>query len=156
MSARLRTALVVLPALLFTISCGDSGTPTGPVQPISIETESLTEAIEGQAYVQQLDATGGSGGYSWVLAAGSLPVGLTLAPAGTISGIPAASGTSSFRVGATDAAGQVATADLSISVVQALAVHTAALPDGGGGGGVRRVAAGGGRPRDLHLAPDRG
>lgn len=129
MSARLRTALVVLPALLFTTSCGDS-TPTSPVQPVSIETESLTEAIEGQAYVQQLEAAGGSGGYSWVLAAGSLPVGLTLAPAGTISGIPAASGTSSFRVRATDEAGQVATADLAISVVQALAVHTAALPDG--------------------------
>ena len=130
MSAHLRTALVVLPVLLITTSCGDSGTTTGPVDPISIETEILTEAIEGQAYDQELEATGGSGAYSWVLAAGSLPTGLTLAPAGTISGVPAAPGTSSFRVRATDAAGRVATADLSILVVQALAVHTATLADG--------------------------
>lgn len=131
MFARLRTAFVVLPALLLTTSCGDSNTPTGPIrEPVSIETESLTEAIEGQAYNQHLEATGGSGSYSWVLAAGSLPSGLTLAPAGAISGTPAAPGTSSFRVRATDTAGQVATADLSISVIQTLAVHSTTLPDG--------------------------
>ncbi len=58
---------------------------------------------------------------------GSLPSGLTLAPAGSISGTAIAPGTSSFRVRATDADGRNATADLSIAVVQALAVHTASL-----------------------------
>jgi hypothetical protein len=129
MSVRVAAALAVLPTLLFAVSCSDDGGPSNPVDPVSIQTESLADAIEGQEYSQALAASGGSGAYSWVLAAGSLPAGLTLAPAGTISGTPAAPGTSSFRIRATDAAGQTATADLSISVIQALAVHTATLPD---------------------------
>jgi hypothetical protein len=100
-----------------------------PVDPISIQTESLAEAIEGQGYSQQLEAVGGSGSYSWVLAAGSLPAGLTLSPTGMISGTPVGPGTSSFRVRATDSGGRSATADLSLPVVQALAVHTWSLPD---------------------------
>ncbi len=129
MNASIRTALVVLSSLLVTASCGDSVDPTAPMEPISIETESLTEAIEDQGYTHQLEATGGSGGYSWVLAAGSLPAGLTLSPAGWISGTPVGAGTSSFRVRAADAGGQSATADLIMEVVQALAVHTWTLPD---------------------------
>jgi large repetitive protein len=101
----------------------------GQGDPVTIRTDNIAEAIEGQAYGQQLEATGGSGGYSWVLAAGSLPAGLALSPAGMVSGTPVAPGTSSFRVRATDSAGRSATADLSIPVVQALAVHTWALPD---------------------------
>jgi large repetitive protein len=99
------------------------------IDPISILTESLAEAIEGQGYSQQLEAVGGSGGYSWVLAAGSLPAGLTLSPTGMISGTPAGPGTASFRVRATDSGDRSAAADLSIAVLQALAVHTWTLPD---------------------------
>lgn len=128
MHPRVRAALLVLSSILIAASCGDSD-PTDPVDPVSIETESLAEAIEGQGYSQQLEADGGSGGFSWGLAAGSLPSGLTLAPAGAISGTPIAPMTSSFRVRVTDAAGQTATADLSIAVVQALAVHTGTLAD---------------------------
>jgi hypothetical protein len=128
MQASVRTALVVLSSVLVAASC-DSGDPTAPVDSISIQTESLDEAIEGQAYSQQLEAVGGSGGYEWVLAAGSLPSGLTLSPTGRISGTPVAPATSSFRVRATDSRGRSATADLSIPVVQALAVHTWVLPD---------------------------
>jgi large repetitive protein len=94
-----------------------------------IQTASLADAVEGQAYSQQLTAAGGNGGYSWVLAAGSLPAGLTLSPAGVISGTPAAPGTSSFRVRVTDSGNRTATADLSIPVVQALTVHSWQLPD---------------------------
>jgi hypothetical protein len=101
----------------------------GQSDPVSVQTDSVAEAIEGQGYSQQLEATGGSGGYSWVLAAGSLPSGLALSPAGMISGTPVAPGTSSFRVRATDSGGRSATADLSIPVVQALAVHTWTLPE---------------------------
>ena len=130
MHLRVRTALLVLSSTFITVSCGDSGGPTDPLDPITIETESLAEAIEGQGYGQQLEAVGGSGGYSWVLAAGSLPAGLTLAPAGAISGTPIAPGTASFRVRATDGSGQNATADLSIAVVQALGIHTWTLAEG--------------------------
>jgi hypothetical protein len=103
------------------------------VAPVSVETESLAEAIQGQGYSQQLEAVGGSGGYSWVLDAGSLPSGLTLSPIGMISGTPSGAGNASFRVRVTDAGDRSATADLSIPVVQALVVHTGALEDGEAG-----------------------
>ncbi len=126
--AAVTRGLVVLSGILVAAAC-DSGDPTAPVDTISIETESLAEAIEGVAYSQQLAVVGGTGGYSWVLAAGSLPTGLTISPTGLISGTPVGAGTSSFRVRATDSGGRSATADLSIPVVQALAVHTWTLPD---------------------------
>jgi hypothetical protein len=99
------------------------------VDPVEIRTGALADAIQGQAYGQRLEAAGGSGGYGWVLAAGTLPSGLTLSPAGAISGTPAGAGTSSFRVRAMDAGGRSATAELSLQVVPALAVQTGALPD---------------------------
>lgn len=129
MRPSVRAALVALSTLIVAAACGD-GDPTAPgVDPIDITTETLAEAIEGQAYNQQLEAAGGSGGYSWVLAAGSLPSGLTLSPAGVVSGTPVGAGTASFRVRATDSGGRSATADLELPVVQALAVHTSTLPD---------------------------
>jgi hypothetical protein len=123
-------AMVALCSILVAASCGEDGDLTGPsVDPISVQTASLADAIEGQAYSQQLAAIGGSGGYSWVLAAGSLPSGLTLSAAGIISGTPVGAGTSGFRVRATDSGGRSATGDLSIPVVQTLAVHTWTLRD---------------------------
>ncbi|HSJ24099.1 MAG TPA: putative Ig domain-containing protein [Longimicrobiales bacterium] len=102
----------------------------GTTDPVSVQTVTLAEAIEGRAYNQQLEAVGGSGSYSWVLAAGSLPAGLTLSPSGMIAGTPVGPGTASFRVRVTDTGDLSATADLSIPVVQALAVHSWRLPDG--------------------------
>ena len=129
MQLRAWTALLALSVVPVLTSCEDGGDPTSPADPITIETETLAEAIEGQAYSQQLEATGGKGGYTWVLVGGSLPAGVTLAPAGAISGTPIAPATASFRVRATDTSGESATADLSISVVQALAIHTWTLAD---------------------------
>lgn len=126
--ARVLQSVLALFSILIIVSCDDD--PTGPIGSISIETQSLAEAIEGVSYTQQLAATGGGGGTSWLLVAGSLPAGITLAPSGAISGTPAAPGTSTFRVRVTDGAGLTATADLAISVVQALALHTGSLPDG--------------------------
>ena len=125
---RIAATTVVLWSTLFAASC--DADPTGPsVDPVLIQTDSLADAIEGQEYGQQLEAVGGSGGYSWVLTTGSLPSGLTLSPTGMISGIPVGPGTSTFRVRAADSGGLTATADLSLPVVQALAVHTGSLPD---------------------------
>jgi hypothetical protein len=116
------------------------------VDPIEIRTGALADAIQGQAYGQQLEAAGGSGGYGWVLAAGALPAGLTLSPAGLIAGVPAGAGSSSFRVQATDAGGRSATAEFSIHVVQALVVQTGALPDAEVGRGYEgQLQAAGGR-----------
>jgi large repetitive protein len=142
--ASVRTAFVLVSSLV-AAACGDAD-PTAPVASISIQTQSLADAVEGQTYSQTLAAAGGSGGYSWLLAAGSLPSGLTLSPAGVVSGIPVGAGTASFQVRATDAGGRSATANLSIPVVQALALHTWSLPDAEAGEGyAAQLQAVGGR-----------
>jgi hypothetical protein len=49
-----------------------------------------------QAYSQQLTASGGDGSYSWSLASGSLPPGVSLSGAGVVSGTPTVAGTYDF------------------------------------------------------------
>jgi len=82
----------------------------------NITTTTLQGGTVGQAYNQTLRATGGLGALTWSVTGGSLPAGLTLTSAGTISGTPAAAETSNFTVTATDTFGQSDTQDLSIAV----------------------------------------
>ena len=56
------------------------------VPPTITTTGALPDAIEGQWYSHALDATGGVSPYTWSLASGSLPPGLTLDSSGVISG----------------------------------------------------------------------
>jgi len=91
--------------------------------PVTITTASLVDAIEANAYSVTLAATGGSGSFSWALAAGSLPAGMTLWATGVLSGTPTATGSSTFTVRATDATdpSRTATADLNLVVGPATA-----------------------------------
>lgn len=122
-----RTARVALSCLLAVVTACDGSDPTGTDTPVSVETQSLAEGIEGVAYSEQLAAAGGSGEYTWTVTDGTLPAGLTLANGGAISGTPSASGAADFEVQVTDSEGQSATAELSIEVTAALAVGTNAL-----------------------------
>ena len=98
--------------------------------PLSITTTSLPDGIVGTAYSATLAATGGSGTYTWSIASGNLPDGLTLdASTGTISGTPTTAGTYDFTVQVTDGT-QTATKDLSIKVNAVLSITTTSLPDG--------------------------
>ncbi|MBZ5594121.1 MAG: Ig domain-containing protein [Acidobacteriia bacterium] len=73
-----------------------------------------------------LAASGGTVPYTWSITAGFLPQGLTLnGNAGTISGIPAASGTSGFTIQVIDAKGVTATKGLSIVIAAGLTITTA-------------------------------
>ena len=91
--------------------------------PPTISTVSLASGIVGTPYVQQsLSATGGTAPLTWSISAGSLPTGLTLAGNGTISGTPAAAGTSNFTVKVTDAA------NLSDSKAFQIVVDPAPIP----------------------------
>src|SRR5262249_28755576 len=105
--------------------------------PLTITTTTLPAATVGAAYTTTLTATGGTPPYSWSIASGTLPAGLTLAAStGVISGTPTTAGASSFTVQVTSAAWDSATAPLSITVNTAAASiwpsnPTPAIVDGG-------------------------
>ena len=81
---------------------------------LSINTKALPDGRVGVPYDEKLDAKGGRTPYVWSITAGSLPAGLTLAPAtGAITGAPVSAGTSSFTVRVTDAAGGPVAAEVS-------------------------------------------
>ena len=84
---------------------------------VSITTSALPNGSLNAAYSHNLSATGGDGSYSWFLASGTLPTGLSLSSAGTISGTPTATDTTSFSVSVVSA-GDTASASLSIIVTE--------------------------------------
>ncbi len=96
----------------------------------SIATASLATATDGQVgYSQTLAGIGGTTPYTWSILSGTLPTGLSLAPAtgaitGTVSG-SATSQTPTFMV--TDTNGVTATKALTITVNAAPSVTTASL-----------------------------
>lgn len=96
----------------FTITVGASGA-------LTVTTVSLPDGTAGARYDQSLAASGGvcSTAYSWSLAAGSLPPGVTLSSTGTLTGTPGTTGTYSFTVEVTDASNDRASRALSITVI---------------------------------------
>ena len=97
---------------------------------LALTTTSLPDATVGAAYSQTLSASGGVGPYTWAIASGSLPAGLSLGSNGAITGTPTAVGTSTFQARVTDSASQTATANLTINVrPPGLSLSTTALPD---------------------------
>jgi len=91
------------------------------VPQLAISTTSLPNAAYRTMYSAQLNATGGQPAYTWELASGSLPAGLSLSPSGLITGSTTSNpGTFNFTVRVTDTADepQVRTKALSITVVK--------------------------------------
>jgi hypothetical protein len=78
---------------------------------------SLSGGVAGTAYSQSLSQTGALGAPNFVVTAGALPPGLTLAANGTISGTPTATGTFNFTATASDASGCSGSQAYSITVV---------------------------------------
>lgn len=71
----------------------------------------------GAPYAQTLAASAGSAPLAWSVLSGSLPAGLSLAPAtGVLSGVPVAAGTSVFTIGVTDAYGCAGSEDYTLDV----------------------------------------
>ena len=99
---------------------------------IAITTAALPDGTNGTAYSAQLQATGGSGGYTWSLVSGSVPSGTSLSSFGLLAGTPTGTGLYSFTVRVTDAFGNTTTRALSVYVVGPTAVRfvTTFLPDG--------------------------
>ncbi len=91
------------------------------VTPISITTSSLPYGDVGTPYSTTLTATGGTSSLTWTLTFGQgtlLPPGLTLSPAGLISGMPTSAGAYTITVQASDSSGNIAIRGFTIDVYQ--------------------------------------
>jgi len=123
-------------ALVLCLSFSGCGSSSSPNVTSELSIPAGTSLPTGQvntAYSATLTASGGTPPYSWSVASGSLPAGLSLSAGGIISGTPSASGTSSFTVQVSDAEAnpQRATAALSITIAPApLTITTTSLPTG--------------------------
>jgi hypothetical protein len=110
--------------------------PAAAVTPVAIVTTALPSGTVSLNYSASLRASGGSGTYRWSIGAGALPAGLTLDPAtGLISGIPTATGNSTFTARASDANDATNLADRSFTISIAAAplppiVVTTSVPNG--------------------------
>ena len=109
----------------FTVGVADSSpTPaTASVQlsltiagKVTITTSSLPAGSVDVAYSATLSAVGGVTPYTWTLASGSLPAGLTLSSAGAISGTPTTAGSSTFTVEVADSEPTPSTASAQLSI----------------------------------------
>lgn len=107
--------------VIATDSAGGTTTATATITiqalPLTITTQSLPVGVNGLGYPQQtLAASGGTMTYTWAVTSGSLPSGLSLSSAGSLTGAPTASGTFPITVTVTDAAGKTGTASFSILI----------------------------------------
>lgn len=94
--------------------------------PLSITTTSLSNAVAGYSYSQQIYANGGTSPYTFSIATGTLPVGVTFSSAGVISGTPSAAGSYSFTARVTGADAATATQLLNFTVDTASATISSA------------------------------
>ena len=127
-----------------TVTVEDSSSPvkqayrdyTVVIEPgvLTITTTSLPDGVEGASYSAQLQAVNGVAPYTWSVTSGNLStIGLSLNPStGQITGTltTGSAGTHTFRFCVTDANGDTDEKELSITVVPALKIVTASLPDG--------------------------
>jgi hypothetical protein len=112
----------------FAVVATDSSTGTGPytssywyeldIAPpdVTITTDTITPERVGLDFSQQIEATGGLGGYTFAVTAGALPTGLTLSEDGVVSGTPTATGVAYFTITATDGDGRTGAREFSIQL----------------------------------------
>ncbi len=105
---------------------GSSGTTTTSSSTLTIVTSSLSNGTVGTGYTQTIAASGGAGTYTFSIASGSLPGGLTLSSSGTITGLPTASGTFTFSVQVTDSAPSSYSKAFSLTIASATTTTSSA------------------------------
>lgn len=91
-------------------------TITAATSSIVVSPGTLPNMTAGTAFTQALSSTGGAGPYTYALDSGALPIGLSLASNGVISGTPTQRGGYTFGVRSTDSIGDVTTKGYTGSV----------------------------------------
>ena len=94
---------------------------TGQSNAVSITTTSLSSATAGTSYSDPLAASGGKTPYTWSVASGQLPSGVTLQASGTLSGTTTQTGQFTFTAQVADSSSpqQSATQSLALTVSNA-------------------------------------
>jgi len=113
----------------FTVQASDSSNPqqnatkslsiviTSSTGTLAITTQALAGGTVGASYSATLAASGGLQPYTWSIATGSLPPGLTLDGTGAITGVPTTVGTFGFTVRVTDSGSPQQNVTKSLSIV---------------------------------------
>jgi len=98
-------------------------------QALAITTFSLSKATAGIAYSNSLTASGGTTPYSWTLASGTLPAGITIQAPGSLSGTTTQTGSFTFSVHVADSSSpqQTATQSLTLTVNSSTSANTIPL-----------------------------
>jgi uncharacterized repeat protein (TIGR03803 family) len=125
----------------FTFSVADAENPKGSstqsytvkvvASLLTIDAATLGQAGAGNAFSQVFAATGGVTPYTWTVASGTLPKGLTLSSAGVLSGTPQQYGPGSpFTIQVSDAEtpAQTAAASFTLPVQNTLTITTTTMP----------------------------
>ncbi len=98
---------------------------------LAINPVQLPGGVVGSTYgPATFTSSGASGTVTYAVSSGTLPAGLSLSTSGVLTGTPTATGTSSFTVRATDAAGQAAGASYTVAVATKLLLANATVPAG--------------------------
>jgi CSLREA domain-containing protein len=154
---------------LFTVDASDTGGCTTSkdyfivVNPpgcptITISPTVLPNGQVGQNYNQNLNASGGTGPYTFTFLSGAIPAGVTLSAGGNVSGTPIESGIFTFTVAATDSNGCTGTQTIMLSVFPTncplIVLFPSTLPDAHAGTAYNQAltATGGVAPYAYTLA----
>ncbi len=113
----------------------------------TITTSSLPAGVEGAAYSQTVQVSGGLNPFTFTINAGTLPGGLNMSNAGVISGAPSGpDGTANFIVKVTDTSNPTQSATQSLSITVNLppppTITTTSLPGGTVGVNYNQTLAG--------------
>ena len=114
-----------------TAPVGGTAAP-GPAT-LAIGPSALPGGVAGSGYNQTLTASGGSGPYSFAIASGQVPPGVSLGSGGSLSGTPTKAGTFSFVVRVTGSGGATGSRTFTLKI-------DLALTPGALAGGVTGVA----------------
>lgn len=117
--------------LLASFSCASK--PPATVLPLVIDPTALPAAVINVPYSFTMKAVGGVPPYTWSLASGTFPTGLSISADGIISGTPTQAGSTNLKIQVTDVqkpTQAVDTASKTIVVNQPLSITTTSLTGG--------------------------